>query len=121
MRTGQLSRRITIQRPVTIEHPVYGPQEGGWENVVERIAAEVRDDLPSRTESVDGELRMSDRPGRVRVRYNRNLAPGGAQALTSDMRILLHEQVDQVFQISSAPAEIGFHEWIEFTVRAYSS
>jgi hypothetical protein len=50
MRAGQLDRRITIQRPVDVEDPVYGPQEGGWENLLPlRIPANKKDALPSKT------------------------------------------------------------------------
>lgn len=110
-----MDRRITIQRPVDIDDPIYGPQPGGWENVERavRIPAEVKDDLPSRSESVQNGLRMADRPGRVRIRYRRDLS--------SDMRIIVHNEVDEIYQISGGPAEIGRREWTEFTIREYSS
>lgn len=113
MSPGQLDRRITIRRPVEVVDAEYGPQPGGWENVVERIPAQVWDDLPSKSESVQGGLRMADRPARVRIRYMRGLS--------SDMQIVVHNEVDEVFQISGGPAEIGRREWTEFTIRAYSS
>lgn len=113
MRGGQLDRRITIQRPAVVEDELYGPQPGGWEDVAARVPAQVWDDLPSKSESVTGGLRMADRPARVRIRYIRGLS--------SDMRIVVHNEVDEVFQISGGPAEIGRREWTEFTIRAYSS
>lgn len=112
MRAGQLDRRITIQRPATVDDPVYGPQPGGWEDVHARIPAQVLDDLPSKTESVQGGLRMSDHPARVRIRYMRGL--------TSAMRVVVHDVTDEVYQIDSTPAEIGRREWTEFTIRSYS-
>lgn len=113
MRGGQLDRRITIQRPETVEDDLYGPQAGGWSNVVERIPAQKWDDLPSNTESVQGGLRMSGRPARIRIRYMRGL--------TSDMRVIVHNETDEIYEISSTPAEIGRREWTEFTIRAYTS
>lgn len=117
MRGGQLDRRITIQRPTTLEDPVYGPQPGGWAIVAARVPAQVFDDLPSKSERTEEGLRLGERPARVRIRYMRGI--------TSDMKITLHEGVDAAddveFQISGGPAEIGRREWTEFTVKAYSS
>lgn len=113
IRPGQLDRRITIERPTIVEDPVYGPQPGPWVAVAARVPAEVKDDLPGRSEQVQAGLLMSDRPARVRIRYMRGLS--------SDMRIVLHGETDVVFQISGGPAEIGRREWTEFTVRNYST
>lgn len=113
MRGGQLDRRVTIQRPAEVVDDIYGPQPGGWEDVAARVPAQVWDDLPSKSETVQGGLRMADRPARVRIRYMRGLS--------SDMRIVVHNEVDEVFQISGGPAEIGRREWTEFTIRAYTS
>jgi head-tail adaptor len=115
MRAGVLDRRITIQRPGVVDDPVYGPQPGGWSDVTNavRIPAQRVDSLPSQSESVQGGLRMADRPARLRIRY--------MKGLTSDMRIVMHDEDDQIYEISGGPAEIGRREWIEFTIRAYSS
>lgn len=113
MRGGALDRRITIQRTTTVIDPVYGPQEGGWEDVAVRIPANKKDDLPSNTESVQNGLRMSNSPARVRIRYRNDI--------TSDMRVIVHDENDRVYQISSTPAEIGRREWTEFTIQRYSS
>jgi hypothetical protein len=37
------------------------------------------------------------------------------------MRIVVHNDVDEVYQISSPPAEIGRREWIEFVITEYST
>jgi head-tail adaptor len=114
MRGGQLDRRITIERPTTVDDPLYGPQPGGWEVFgVARMPARVMDDLPSKSESTTEGLRLAERPARVRIRY--------LVGITSDMRVTLHDVVDTVFQISGGPAELGRHEWTEFTVKAYSA
>lgn len=113
MKGGDLDRRITIQKPETVDDPEYGPQAGGWSDFLTRIPAQKRDDLPSNTESVQGGLRMSAHPARIRVRYVRGI--------TSDMRVVVHENPDEIYEISSTPAEIGRREWIEFTIRAYTS
>ena len=113
MRGGILDRRITIQRPGAVVDSEYGPQTAGWENVAARVPAQVWDDLPSKSEDVQGGLRVADRPARVRIRYMRGL--------TSDMRIVVHNEVDEIYQISGGPAEIGRREWTELTIRGYSS
>lgn len=115
MRAGVLDRRITIQRPPQVTDDEYGPQQGpgDWPVVVSRIPAQVWDDLPSKSEAVQGGLRQADRPARVRIRYMRGL--------TSDMRVVVHNEVDEVYQISGGPAEIGRREWIEMTIRGYTS
>lgn len=112
MRGGDLDRRITIQRPATVETE-WGPQEGGWEDVVARLPAQVWDNLPSQSESVQGGLRLANRPGRVRIRYMRGLS--------SDMRIIVHDEEDRICEMSSEPAEIGRREWTEFTIQDFSS
>lgn len=113
MRAGQLDRRITIQRPFQAIDPLFGPQPGGWENVAERIPAQKWDLLPGESEETKTGLRVANYPARVRIRYMRGV--------TADMRVILHEDTEQVYEITSTPAEIGRREWLEFTIRAYSS
>lgn len=113
MRPGQLDRIITIQKPGGVDDPLYGPQPGGWLDVAVRVPAQKQDLLPSDTEDTGTGLRVSHRPARIRIRYMRGL--------TADMRIILHEETDEVYAITSTPAEIGRREWTEFTVRAFSS
>lgn len=114
MKGGDLDRRITIERPGSVEDDLYGPQPGGWVIFGKpRIPAKKLDDLPGNTESTQGGLRMSDSPAKIRIRYLRGI--------TSDMRIVMHDDGDKIYQISSTPAEIGRREWTEFTIRAYSS
>lgn len=112
MRAGQLDRRITIERPGVIDGE-YGPQPGGWVPVVARVPAQVRDVLPSKSETVQDGLAVAIRPARLRIRYLRGI--------TSDMRITLHGDTDVVFQIVGGPAEIGRREWLEMTIKQYST
>jgi len=110
---GQFDRRITIQRPTVVDDPEYGPQPGGWETVFERVPAQVWDTLPGRAETSGQVLNLAERPARVRMRYTRGV--------TSDMRVIVHNETDTIHQISNGPAEIGRRQWIEFTIREYSS
>lgn len=118
MRAGQLDRRLTLVKPPAhIEDPLYGPQpvpEGApWDVVAARIPAQKWDLLPSDTEETRTGLRVANYPARVRIRYMRGV--------TADMRVILHEDTDQVYEITSTPAELGRREWLEFTIRAFSS
>jgi head-tail adaptor len=113
MRGGIFDRLVTFQKPATIDDPVYGPQEGGWADFASRIPAQVIQNLPGAAESVQNGLKMADRPARVRIRYMRGL--------TSDMRVIVHNETDEMYEISGGPAEIGRREGIELTIKEYSS
>lgn len=113
MRGSQLDDRITIERPTQVEVPGYGMQPGPWAVLVARIPAQVLDALPSKSESVRDGLATATRPARVRIRYMRGLS--------SDMRVILHGETDEVFSIVGGPAELGRRRWIEMTLEAYSS
>lgn len=114
MRAGQLDRRITLMKPTTVEDPLYGPQLGPEAVFAERIPAQRLDDRPGKSESVEGGLRLAGHPATIRIRYMRGV--------TSDMRVILHEDTgDLSYSMTSTPAEIGRKEWLEFTVKAFSS
>jgi len=110
---GQLDRRITIERPTVVEDPEYGPQPGPWEPVFARVPAQVWDTLPGNAERNGQAIDMSEKPARVRIRYLRGIS--------SDMRVIVHNEVDTIHQISAGPAEIGRREWLEFTIKEFSS
>jgi head-tail adaptor len=110
---GQFDRRITLQRPGTVTDGEYGQVPGDWVDVFSRVPAQVWDTLPGRAEATGEVLSLAERPARVRMRYVRGI--------TSDMRVVLHNETDSFHQISAGPAEIGRREFIEFTIREYSS
>lgn len=113
MRGSQLDDRVTIMRPTQVNIPGYGMQPGPWVVVAARIPAQVLDDLPSKAELDRAGLEVAKRPARLRLRYMRGLS--------SDMRVTLHGEADQVFEIVGGPAELGRRRWIEMTLEAYSS
>lgn len=110
---SQFDRRITIERPTVVDDLEYGPQPGGWEIVYARVPAQVWGTLPGRAETTGQVVNLAERPARVRMPYVRGI--------TSDMRVILHNEVDTIHQISAGPAEIGRREFLEFTIREYSS
>lgn len=115
MRGGQLDRRITILAPTVIDDPEYGPQPGPYAPIFrgERIPAQRQDSLPSNSESVSNGLRIAYNDARLRIRYRPDIS--------SDMRIVMHDENDRLYEISGGPAEIGRREWIELTIREYST
>ena len=86
---------------------------GPWADVFVRVPAQVWATLPSNAERNGQAINLSEKPARVRMRYTRGI--------TSDMRIIVHNEVDTIHQISAGPAEIGRREWIEFMVKEFSS
>lgn len=112
MRAGEMDRRITIERPTFVDGE-YGEQPGPWEVVAARLPAQVWDNLPSKSEDVKNGLKLATQPARLRIRYMRGLS--------SDMRVIVHDETDVIFQISGGPAEIGRREWTEMTITAYST
>lgn len=112
MRAGQLDRRISIEAPSVIDGE-YGPTPGPWVAFASRIAAQVQDTLPSKSESVQQGLRIAVQPARVRIRY--------LTGINSAMRVTVHGATDRVCDITAGPAEIGRREWLEFTITEFSS
>lgn len=108
IRTGQLDRRIRIERPVP-STAFKGAGSGSWEPVI-TVWAQVQDALPSRSERESGGITVATRPARVRMRYR-----GG---ITPDMRFVMG---DRVMQIVAGPAELGRREGLEFMVEDYST
>lgn len=112
-RAGDLDRRITIMAPGSHEDGEYGPQPGEPVVVAARIPARRLDSLPTRSEEQNQALKLSHKPGRIRIRYRNDI--------TSDMFVIMHDEGDRKYQISSWPAEVGRREWLDFAVEAFSS
>lgn len=112
-RAGDLDRRVTIMRKGDPVDGEYGPQPGPGVPVAERVPARRLDLLPLKTERLGGVLRQSHKPARIQMRY--------VQGITSDMYLIMHDENDLVYQITSQPAEIGRRQLIEFTVAAYTT
>lgn len=113
MRSGQLDRRITIERKTTAPDPDYGTDVVTWTVFASRIAAQVQDVLPSKSESAGQGISIAAQPARVRIRYLAGITP--------DMRIVVHGVTDRLMQITAGPAELGRREGIEFMAMQYST
>lgn len=115
MRSGVLDRRITILAPTMVEVEGYGKQPGPYVPIVkgERVPAQRQDMLPSNSESISNGLRIAYNESRLRIRYRKDIK--------SDMRIVMHDEDDRIYEISGGPSEIGRREWIELTIKEYST
>ena len=112
MRAGTLRDRITIEANISVDDPDYGPQPGAWTPIASRIAAEVQDVLPSKSERVTQGIRVATRPARIRIRYR--------TGITSDMRVIVHGETDRTMQIVGGPAVLGRREGLEMVCEEYS-
>jgi head-tail adaptor len=112
MKAGQLDRRVTLQQKTVTQDPDYGTETIVWATFASRIAAQVQDTLPSKSESVQQGVRVGTRPARVRLRY--------LAGITSDMRVVLHDTTDRILEIIGGPAEIGRREGIELVCQEYT-
>lgn len=117
---GDLTSLIRIQRPISDE-AFDGAGSGEWGDVCE-IWANVQDQLPSRSESLNDGVITSTRRTRVRAWYRNDIL--------SAMRILVghYEKdeggqkvwfTDRTMQIVSGPAELGWKIGIELMAEEY--
>jgi head-tail adaptor len=122
MRTGQLDRRVTIEKKVVTQDATYGTETITWTplvvlpgspTVAAPFWANVVDVQPSRSESVKQGLALARNQTRVTLRYRSDV--------DSSMRITVHGDSDVVYQIVGGPAMIGRKEWLEMVCEKYSS
>lgn len=119
IRSGDLNRKIRIQRPV-VDTAFDGAGSSTWEDLTAApLFANVQDTLPSRGERLADGLNIATRPARVRIRWRTDVA--------AYMRVLIGEKVDgewqtyRTAQIVTPPAEIGFRRGLEFMIEDYST
>lgn len=114
MNPGKYKHRITIEHQVITKDPDYGTDVIiTWAPLATRIAAQVQDVLPSKSETAQQGLQLATNPARVRIRYR----PG----ITSAMRIVVHGAAPRTLQIVAGPAELGNRTEIEFMAQQYST
>lgn len=113
MISGQLDKRITIERKSVTQDSNYGTEIITWVTFAANVPAQVQDSLPSKSESVSQGLAISANPSRVRMRW----MPG----IDSSMRVIVHGEPDRTCQIIAGPAELGRREGLELMIAEYSS
>ncbi len=110
MKAGRFRHRVTLERRITSQDPIYGTEKGVWSAVATDIPAEVQDVLPSRSESIDEGISLQRRPCRVRIRYRTDV--------TSDMRLDIG---GRKLRIVGGPAEMGHREALEMVCEELST
>lgn len=113
MGPGKLNRRITIHGIGTVDDPIYGPQPGQPIVIASRIAAEVQDVMPSRSESVEQGIALAANRTRIRFWYR--------SGIDSSMTVTVHGSVERTLQIIGGPAILGNREGIEIMCEEYST
>jgi head-tail adaptor len=122
MRSGQLDPRVTIEQKVVTQDPAFGTEvitwaplayEAGSPSVAQKFWANVSDVQPSRSEAVKQGLTLARNQTRITIRYRSDV--------DSSMRITVHYESDQVYQIVGGPAMIGRKEWLEMVCEKFSS
>lgn len=123
LRSGEFDREITIERKSVTQDAQYGTEIISWVSLVMlpgsppvpgRIWASKVDAMPSRSESVQQGLTVARNQTRIRIRWRDDL--------DSSMRITVHGDVDELYQIVGGPAEIrGRKRMLEMVCERYSS
>lgn len=123
MRSGRHDRQITIEQKRVTQDSVFGAEivtwiplvaQSGSPTIAERFWAEIQDALPSRSESVQQGLPVARNQSRCRMRWRNDI--------DSSMRVIVHGDTDQYYQIVGGPADIdGRKSQIEIVLEKYSS
>ncbi len=108
MRSGSLDRQISVEKKQVTQDATYGTEIVAWvpliaqagsPTIAERFWAEVQDALPSRSEAVTQGLAVARNQTRIRMRWRSDI--------DSSMRIVVHGDSDEVFQVVGGPSNIG--------------
>lgn len=106
--TPRLDRQVTVQKRTVSQDTTYGSDVVTWEPlavlpgspvVAEKFWAEVVDAIPGRQESSEAGMALSRNLTRIRLRYRNDI--------DSSMRIIVHGDADQTYQIIGGPSEVG--------------
>jgi hypothetical protein len=104
--------KVTIEHNIGGTDPDYGTPVVNWQPLLVRYWANVQDVLPSRAESTSNGLRIGVQRSRLRL--------SGANAVTMEMRAVLHGHDDRLMQIIAGPALMDDRVHYEFQLEAYS-
>lgn len=113
MNAGNLDRRITISQKSVTTDPDYGTQVITWTTLASRIAANVADVQPSRSEAVKQGLAVALNQTKITIRYR--------AGIDSSMRVTVHYATDVIYQIVGGPAIIGRNKFLELVCEKASS
>ncbi|WP_225782665.1 head-tail adaptor protein [Xenophilus sp. Marseille-Q4582] len=113
IKAEQLDKQIRIERFTETRDPDYNTPIKTWETFAE-VWAQVQDVLPSKAETLQEGVEVTERPSRVRMRWLPGIAP--------DMRVVIVGvgEPDRITEIVAGPAELGRREGIELQVKAFN-
>lgn len=119
MTAADLDRQITIEKKTVTRDPTYNTEVVGWAPLIaapnSRIWASVIDVPASRSEIlVPGGVLVTKNQTKVTIRYRPDV--------NSAMRITVHGETNDVYQIVSGPTEVyGRKQFLEMMCEAYST
>lgn len=117
---SRLRDRVRIERPVA-DDSFGGAGSGSWA-LVDDVAAEVVDALPSRAERLSSGVNVAARPARVRMRYRTDVTPAMRLVMgATEADGVVDYTSARIMQIVAGPAMLGRREGTEFMVEDYSS
>lgn len=122
MKQPILNRQITVE-VLTDTKDAYGAPTRTWAPLVPvegsplvgvKFWAEKQDEMPSRSEAYRNNMAVVSNRARIRMRYRSDI--------TAEMRVVVHGDADEVFQIVGPPAAVGGRkQYLELLVEKYSS
>ena len=111
-RAGRFNVQVTIQQKSVTQDTTWGTEVVTW-TALDTVWADVQDILPSRSEAVQQGLSVGRQQVRIRIRYRTDV--------TSAMRIVVHDESDETYQIVGGPAELGNRDQIEMVCEKFTS
>ena len=111
-RAGRFRLRATIQYKSSTQDSTWGTETVTW-TALDTVWADVQDILPSRSEAVQQGLSIGRQQVRIRIRYRSDV--------TSAMRIVVHDESDETYQIVGGPAALGNREQLEMVCEKFTS
>ena len=111
MDIGSLDRQILIEAPMQSQDE-YGSAINTWSTYF-RGSASALDVLAGSREATNQDIRLTNRPVKIRMRY--------VPDITVNMRVTLLDRGNRLLQIVTPPAELGRKEGLEFICEEYSA
>lgn len=112
MNIGKFDQRIRIESKSATQETAFGTETVTW-GTHATVWAEIRDELPSKSEAVKQGLRVATKRIRIRIWY--------LSTVTSAMRVVLLDRSNATLQIIAPPAEIGRKKYMELVCEEYST
>ena len=112
MEPGKHNHRLRIEMRSTTRESRFGTPEPTWSTFA-TVWGEMPDVLPSKGEQLAGDIKLAERPTRVRIRY--------LAGFNSAMRIVDLSDGNRVLQVRTQPATLGNKERMEFMASDFTT